>query len=298
VVVTGAGRPTGYEVKTDDKGRWRNEYGMLMTQGPIYVEVVEYPLAHAGSASDIAAYDFPDPRAPGRYTDAEDLVNQYKEDYCVIGDIEVTIFSLAQQLVGIEKLMTDMALGAEYVEPLFKACADFQPEVGLRLVEIVVDAVWSGDDFGSQTDLLFSPKMFRNLLKNHYTRMNKAFTDANPKVIPILHCDGAVSKLLDDIREVGFEVFNPVQPGVPGHGPQELKSAFGEKFVFWGAIDQQILLPRGTDQELEADIAEKIRILGKDRGYMIAPAHIIQADVSPQRVEKFIELCLRRGVYR
>ena len=115
--------------------------------------------------------------------------------------------------------------------------------------------------------------------------------------MPILHCDGAVSKLLDAISEIGYEVFNPVQPGVPGHGPKELKEAFGDKFIFWGAIDQQDLLPNGTDEQVEADIKEKIRILGKDRGYMISPAHIIQADVSAQRVEKFIELCKMHGKY-
>ena len=30
---------------------------------------------------------------------------------------------------------------------------------------------------------------------------------------------------------------------------------------------------------------------------MIAPAHIIQSDVSPERVEKFIELCIEQGKY-
>ena len=30
-------------------------------------------------------------------------------------------------------------------------------------------------------------------------------------------------------------------------------------------------------------------------GYMIAPAHIIQSDVSPERVEKFIELCKKHA---
>jgi hypothetical protein len=30
---------------------------------------------------------------------------------------------------------------------------------------------------------------------------------------------------------------------------------------------------------------------------MIAPAHIIQNDVSPERVEKFISLCMQHGKY-
>ena len=121
------------------------------------------------------------------------------------------------------------------------------------------------------------------------------FKEAKPGIIPILHCDGAVADLLGDIREIGFEVFNPVQPGVPGHLPQDMKTNFGEMFAFWGAIDQQVLLPNGTDEELENDIIEKISILGKNGGYMIAPAHILQNDVSPKRVLKFIELCKKHG---
>ena len=297
VVVTGAGPADGFSPRIEPDGAWRNEYGMRMRQGAIYVEVAEYPLAHAETESDIRSYVFPDPDAPGRYRDAEDLASRYRDVYFIIGDIEVTVFSLAHQLVGFEKLLLDMALGAEYVEPLFRACAEFQTAVGLNLVRRGVDAVWMGDDYGSQTDLLISPQMFRDLIKPHYARMNTAFRAVNPSVVPILHCDGAVSKLLDDIREAGFEVFNPVQPGVPGHGPRELKERFGDRFIFWGAIDQQELLPRGTDEELEADIREKIAVLGRGRGYMISPAHIIQADVSPARVEKFIELSIRHGGY-
>ncbi|NOY57373.1 MAG: hypothetical protein GXO75_00370 [Calditrichaeota bacterium] len=295
VVVTGAGTADDFKAKKFDDGTWLNEYGMRMRQGDIYVEVAEYPLAHIQTAADVASYSFPDANARGRYRDAEALVNRYKEDYFIIGDIEVTIFSLAQQLVGMEKLMMDMALGAEYLQPLFKACTDFQIEIGRNLAKLGVDAFWVGDDFGSQTNLLFSVKMFGDLLQPHYERLIKGIKDAKPDIIPILHCDGAVSKLLDKIWDVGFQVFNPVQPGVPGHGPKELKDAFGDRFVFWGAIDQQELLPNGTDEELEADIIEKIQILGKNRGYMISPAHIIQADVSPARVEKFIELCKKHG---
>ncbi len=297
VIVTGSGTSDDFEVKKNSDGTWFNEYGMRMKQGAIYVEPVENPIAYAKTAADIETYSFPDPNAPGRYTDAEGLVKKYKDDYLIFGDIEVTIFSLAQHLVGMEKLMIDMAMGAEYIKHIFRACTDFQIELGLKLIELGVDAIWAGDDFGSQTDLLISPQMFRNLLKENYIRMNNAFKSANPDIILILHCDGAVSKLLDDIRETGYEVFNPVQPGVPGHLPKDLKDGFGDKFIFWGAIDQQHLLPNGTDDELESDIKEKIRILGKNRGYMISPAHIIQNDVSPERVKKFIELCKKHGKY-
>jgi len=297
VVVTGASISDDFKIDKDSEGRWRNEYEMLMRQGDIYVEVVDYPLAHAQTKADVDAYHFPDVNAPGRFRDAEALVNKYKDEYLVIGDIEVTVFSLAHQLVGMEKLLLDMMMQSEYVVPLFEACADFQTQIGLKLIELGVDAIWYGDDFGTQQSLILDPETFRAQLKPIYTRMNQRFKTAKPDIIPILHCDGAVAPLLQDIHEMGFEVFNPVQPDVPGHEPKDLKDNFGHLFPFWGAIDQQDLLPNGTDEELEKDIIEKISILGKGGGYMISPAHIIQNDVSPERVLKFIELCKNHGKY-
>ncbi|WP_423128580.1 uroporphyrinogen decarboxylase family protein [Gaoshiqia sp. Z1-71] len=295
VVVTGASVSDNFKIVKDQNGHWLNEYGMKMRQGDIYVEVVDYPLARAETKADIDAFQFPDPRAPGRYRDAEVLVKTYHDDYLIFGDIEVTVFSLAHQLVGMEKLLIDMMMETEYVVPLFEACAEFQTRIGLELIKRGVDAIWFGDDFGTQNSLILPPETFREQLKPHYKRMVDRFKEAKPDIIPILHCDGAVAELLDDIRDIGFEVFNPVQPGVPGHSPEEMKSRFGQKFAFWGAIDQQDLLPNGSDEELERDIIEKITVLGKDRGYMIAPAHIIQNDVSPERVLKFIELSLKHG---
>lgn len=295
VVVTGASVSDQYRIIKDEKGCWLNEYGMKMRQGDIYVEVVDYPLAYAETKQDIDNFKFPDPFAPGRYRDAEALIRKYHDDYLVIGDIEVTVFSLGHQLVGMEKLLIDMMMESEYVIPLFEACAEFQTQVGLQLIERGVDAIWYGDDFGTQTSLLLPPETFREQLKPIYKRMNDRFKAAKPDIIPILHCDGAVSELLDDIHDMGFEVFNPVQPGVPGHSPEEMKRNFGQKFAFWGAIDQQDLLPNGSDEALEKDIMEKINILGKGGGYMVSPAHIIQNDVSPQRVKKFIELCQKHS---
>jgi len=297
VVITGASVSDDFKIEKNENGHWYNEYKMLMRQGDIYVEVVDYPLAHAETKADIDNYIFPEVDAPGRFRDAEALVKKYHDEFLVFGDIEVTVFSLAHQLVGMEKLLIDMMMETEYVVPLFEACAEFQTQIGLHLIEKGVDAIWFGDDFGTQQSLIMAPETFREQLKPIYTKMIQRFKSANPNIIPILHCDGAVAPLLNDIREMGFEVFNPVQPDVPGHLPKDMKDNFGRLFSFWGAIDQQDLLPNGTNEALEKDIIEKISVLGIGAGYMISPAHIIQNDVSPERVLKFIELCKKHGKY-
>ena len=223
VVIVGASESADFNPEIAEDGSWYNEYNMHMKQGSIYVELLENPLAHAETVQDVDAYKWPDSSLPSRYTDAEYYIKKYKEDYVVIGDIEVTILSLAQQLIGMEKLLLDMAMEEEYVEYLFKKCAEFQTKVGIELIRRGVDAIWIGDDFGSQNSLLFSPAMFRSMLKPYYIEMIQEFKKVNPDIICILHCDGAVKALLNDIYDIGFTVFNPVQPGVPGHTPQEVK---------------------------------------------------------------------------
>ena len=295
IVVTGPSVSADFTNKQFADGTWINEFGMRMKEGQIYVDVVEHPLKDAACISDIEAYHLPDPYAPGRYDDVERMVKKYKEDYFIIGDIELTVFSLAEQLLGMEKYLMDLAMEEEYIEALHQKCADFQIAVGCELIKRGVDAIWVGDGFGSQENMLISPGCLKERIIPHYARMIAAYKELNPDIVMILHCDGAVKKALPYVCDVGFSVFNPVQPNVPGHSAQELKNEFGDRLTFFGAIDQQYLLPRGTEQELADDIKSKIETLGAGGGYIIAPAHIIQSDVSPERVERFIEMCYQYG---
>jgi uroporphyrinogen decarboxylase len=297
-VVVGAGLPRGYEHPVDENGYLVNEFGMRLRQGPVYMEVVAPPpMAHFKEPQDVEAFDFPDPLAEGRFDDARMYIDKYQDDYFIVGDMELTMFDLMHLAVGMEKLLLDMAMDAPYIEPLIERTKDFSLAIGKRLVSMGVDGIWAGDDFGTQNGMLISPDMWRKYFKEPYREIYAELKATNPDVIIMQHCDGAVAPILDDWIEVGLEVFNPVQPNVPGHEPEDLKQKFGDSLAFWGAIDQQRLLPEGTPEEIEADVAEKIRILGDGGGYMCAPAHIIQSDTSVENVEAFMEAVKKHGVY-
>ena len=294
-VVVGAGLPRGYSHPKTDDGCIINEFGMKMRQGPLYMEVVDTPLRNVSTVEQVHSQPFPDPLAPGRFDDAEKIIKQYKDEYFVIGDLELTMFEMSWHMVGLEKFMVDMAMGEEYIEVLLDRVREFSTGIGKRLVELGVDGIWFGDDFGAQNGMLISPKMWRRIFKPRYAALFQEFKAINPDLLIMYHTDGAVAPILPDLIEIGLDVFNPVQPNVPGHDPQELKDKFGDRLSFWGAIDQQNLLPNGTPAEIEADVAEKIRILGAGGGYMVAPAHIIQSDVSMENVEAFIAAAKKHG---
>lgn len=288
-VVVGIGLPSGYQHRTEANGDIVNEFGMKLRQGLHWVELVESPLRHVTTVAEVEDFQFPDPLAAGRYDDAASYIEKYGRDYFVIGDIEITIFAMMRHLVGMEKLLMDMAAGEPYVEALRDKVEAFSLSAGRKLVAMGVDGIWAGDDFGGQNGLLISPAMFRRCFKESYRRLYSGLKAANPDVLIMQHSDGAVAPILDDWIEAGMEVFNPLQPGVPGHEPEELKRRFGDRLGFWGGIDQQHLLPIGTPSEIEQEVKRRIGILGAGGGgYLVAPAHILQSDTPVQNIYAFI----------
>lgn len=275
----------------------KNEFGMYMKPTQLYVEVVKCPLDNAETMEDVENYHFPNPYAPGRFEKAKKDIEKYGKDFFVIGDVEITIFELAWHLTGLEKYLLGMMCEEPWVEKLNDKVEEWSTGIALQLVKEGVDAIWLGEDLGSQTSTLISPEIWRNLFKPRHKRMIEKLKQENPNIIVIMHSDGAVAPLIDDFIEIGVDVYNPLQPNVAGSDPQELKNKYGDRICFFGGIDQQNLLPSGDVEKICEEIKLRIQILGKDRGYLLAPAHILQADVSTKTVKEMIKAAIKYGDY-
>jgi len=267
-----------------------NEFGMHMKPTNLYVEVVKCPLDNVESVAEAEASPFPDPLAPGRMEKAKRDIDRFGKDYFTIGDCELSLFELAWHLTGLEKYMIDMALGEPWIETINDKVEYFTTGIAEQLVRAGVDAIWFGEDLGSQISTLISPDNWREIFKPRHQRIIDRMKAINPDIIIIMHSDGAVAPLLDDFVEMGIHVYNPVQPNVAGSDPQALKTQYGDRMCFFGGIDQQELLPRGDTKAIEAEMRRRAAILGKNGGYLMAPAHIIQADVTPETVEVMLKI--------
>jgi uroporphyrinogen decarboxylase len=58
-------------------------------------------------------------------------------------------------------------------------------------------------------------------------------------------------------------------------------------------VDVQQLLPRATPQEVGEAVAELVAVLGRDGGYVVAPAHEIQDDVPAENILAWVETLKR-----
>lgn len=151
-----------------------------------------------------------------------------------------------------------------------------------------------GDDVASQAALWMSPEHYRRYVKPRHAQIVR-FIKARTSAKIIFHCCGACRAILPDLIEIGVDVFNPTQTSAAGMDPFELKRQFGQDLVFWGGIDVQHLLPRGSVQDVEREVKRHIDALAPGGGYVLSPSHIIQRGTPAQNVLAMYRTALEYG---
>jgi uroporphyrinogen-III decarboxylase len=80
--------------------------------------------------------------------------------------------------------------------------------------------------------------------------------------------------------------------------PEELKQEFGDRVTFWGGgVDTQKTLPFGTAEEVRHEVSSRLKIFGKDGGYVFNSIHNIQARVPIENVLAMYETVRDCGRY-
>jgi uroporphyrinogen decarboxylase len=273
-------------------GRIRNEWGMVFKDVGMYSELDEFPLSGASTREDILAYHFPDPLAPGRFDAAEEMLETYGKSHGIIGDVETMFFEISWYLTGLEKFLVDLLTGAEYLPYLMDKVMHYIIGAGKKLLEMGIDILWCGDDFGGQQGMLIDPEHWRRIIKPRIKYMFEAFRKVQPDIKIAWHSCGSILPIVPDFIELGLDILNPIQPLAAGMNPVFLKENFGKDLVFFGGIDVQELLPHGTPGMIRDEVRRRMDILGRDGGYIVAPAHNIQPDTPVENVLAFFEAVL------
>ncbi len=279
--------PTSSPTVELSKGRFRNEWGMVFEETGLYNEFAEFPLAHAETADHIKNYPWPDPMAAGRFDPAQTTINKYKKDYAVVADLETAFFETSWYLVGMEKFLMDLTIEEDYVYPLLDKVMHINTEIGKELIRRGADMLWAGDDFGTQHSMLIDPDTWRRVFKPRIKTMFEEFRKVKSDIKLAWHSCGAVTPIVPDFIEIGLDILNPIQPLAAGMEPKALKKEFGKDLTFFGGIDIQDLMPNGSPQQIKDEVKRRIEILSKNGGYIIAPAHNVQADTSVENVLAF-----------
>ena len=274
--------------------------------GGSYLEPVHHPLADADLA-DLASYPWPDPSAPGRGEGAEaEAKRLYEEtDLALVGRFGGPIVQTAIYLMGFQRWLECVACDPAFAGALLDRITDIA--MALDRVGIEATAKYlqilkiSGDDFGMQTGPLYSPTMFRSLmlprLRRRWLAARELLDRINPAVKIMFHSCGGIRPLIGDLIEIGLQILDPVQPLAAGMDSAELKREFGSRITFHGGVDEQHVLPFGSEADVEAEVRLRLRTLAPGGGYILAPSHYVQADTSPANLVAMCRAARRFGQY-
>ncbi len=271
-------------------GTWDSVFGYRRRWTPFAGgfndEVMDHPLAHAQSLDDLRQY--PWPRA-----DMYDY-STIAAQCAAAGDYAILFLSggLGQlaNLVGFEKMLTDLALNPELVEYSMAAIGEFFTEVTDRTLAAAggrIDIICVQDDFGTQGGKLMSLNMYRRFYKSHHRRIFEAARRHGARVMQ--HSCGAVFDFIPDFIEIGADILDPVQTTAAGMEPRRLKQEYGRDICFHGGIDTQNTLVRGTPADVRRHLDELVETLGAGGGFILAPSHYIQADAPWENVLTIFE---------
>jgi uroporphyrinogen decarboxylase len=281
-----------------------DEFGVTWSMpdaSPNYFDITRSPLAGL-SLKQINEYPFPKGDDPSRFEGLREQVLALRRDtsYAVVSGISGVVYEYCWYLRGLENLFTDMLEQPAVLEILIDRMLRFWLDwFRLFIAEVgdIVDIIMIGDDLAGQNGPLFSPKIYRSIVKPRQKQLVQYIKSCTQAKIWYHSC-GAVVEYIPDLLDNGIDILNPVQISAKGMNPTRLKAEFGDKLVFWGgAIDSQHILPKGTPEEVRESIRQNLKAFMPGGGYVFNNVHNIQADVPPENVLAMYDAALEFGAY-
>lgn len=262
-----------------------------------------HPMAAASTVGEIERYPWPDVDDPTRYAHARASAQAFKDDgrYAIMATPWLLFpFERAFAMQGMDVFVLNLATNPEFAEALLRriaeVCKGIMANV-LREVGDLIDIIKIGDDLGSQTGLLISPTMYRQILKPIHADYI-AFIKERTSAKVFFHTDGDVFDLVPDLIEIGVDILNPVQTSARKMGNlPELKRRFGDRLTFCGAIDTHRILPAGTPAQVRDEVRRVIDILGPGGGYIVSSVHTIMSDVPAENILAMVDAVEEFGRY-
>ena len=281
----------GPRLRTCDDGSYDDVWGVrrkiVKSAEGSYEHTVSSPLSSVKTVEDLEEWSPPSPDWYD-YSSLHSKCEAYDEYATVfVGDRtnRTCVLHEAIYLRGVQQALIDLLRNPQFTHCLYEKIAGFYLKFNRRCFEEagdLIDIFMMGEDLGTQGGLLVSPRVFREFIKPYLARHVRLAKRYGIEVM--LHSCGAIRALIPELIEIGIDILNPIQVRAKGMKPAELKREFGDRLSFHGGVDIQKTLPRGTPEDVRAEVRNRVRTLGKGGGYILCSTHNIQADTPIENI--------------
>lgn len=219
-------------------------------------------------------FSLPDPEDADLYGPIEQFIEE-KEEFPVICSMRLGFLS-ALVSIGFQTYMEAIYLDPELIDAVTGAYVDWSAKVIRRLCDMGVDAIKTTDDFAFNTGPFMSPACFRQWVIPYHERAYREIS------VPwILHTDGEITAILQDLFTMGINGIHPIDPNCMDI--RAFKRDYGDKVCIIGNVNVNTL-SMGTPEETYAEVRDLIRDLAPGYGYIVSSGNSVPNYAKPENV--------------
>lgn len=237
--------------------------------------------------ADMAMIDLPDPTKDEFYAEAEQFAKNKGDKslwFLTRGGLAPVMLCL-----GFDHFALTLYDDMEFIKQMLKVYFDWVIEVAKRVNQLGFDVFATADDCAFKSGLMFSPKMYKELVAPHYTRMSAVLS------IPwLFHSDGDITDVVPILIENGVTAVHPFEN--TAMDIRAAKKSFGDDICIVGNVDLNLL--GGSDPDaVDREVFELIRDLGPGGGYIVCSGNSLAGFLNPDCVQAYVKAVRKYGRY-
>ncbi|MBN2853628.1 MAG: hypothetical protein JXQ23_12910 [Clostridia bacterium] len=277
-------------VRHDEYG---NLWGKVASDPSMQGEVIEGAME---DWSQLKNYKLPDFTNTKRFKEAENAFKNNNGRYKLPG-IPGFPFAIMRNIRKMDHFLMDLILERENVDILNDMVVNMLMKITDNFALAGADAIFFCEDWGTQDRLLISPSLWREVFKPSYIKLCNHAHDRGLKVF--MHSCGYIYEIIDDLIEVGIDVFQFDQPTLMGMDNIAEKFTKHKKVLF-SSCDIQKVLPTGDKELIQQNARDLISKFSSHGGGYICRDYgdYPTIQVSQQSVDWMHEIFINEGVFK
>ena len=182
-----------------------------------------------------------------------------------LASFDLSGFTVYTFLRGFENAMQDFLLEPEGFAALMDRIVEFECDLIRMAARHGFHGIHFADDWGTQSGMMISPGLWRELFKPRYARQCALAHELG--LHTWYHCCGEFVAIMEDFREVGVDVLNISQPNV--NDMAEVGRRLRGRQCFMMPISYQTVSISGTPADIHAEARRLYDLLAVEQGGFI-----------------------------
>lgn len=247
------------------------------------------------SREDWEKYKMPVADTPYRLRIFRDTKQANTENLAIILGILGPFTMLSWYLTDFMNLSIFMFNDPDLIHAMNESVLQWNLEVvSLAVKDGGVDCVQISDDWGGTSGLLISPEHFREFFLPYFKRLVEGIKALGVPVI--MHNDGQIWDVLDDLVDCGINALHPVERAA-GMDLKKVKKKYKGRLTPIGNVNNKVTMASSNPEDVRKEVLECLHEASPGGGYIISTDHSIHDLIPYENVKCLIDTVKEHGVY-